>query len=151
MTNGTTTASFTYNGDGIRSTKTAKGKTWQYTYDGDKLTHMYDGTRYLHFRYEGGRPFSFYYNNGTDTRNYYYLWNAQGDCIGITSADGTHLVEYTYDAWGNITSISGISANTLALYNPFRYRGYVYDDETGLYYNASRYYNSETIYFAVLR
>ena len=58
-----------------------------------------------------------------------------------------HLVEYTYDAWGNITSISGISANPLALYNPFRYRGYVYDDETGLYYNASRYYAPELCRF----
>ena len=27
--------------------------------------------------------------------------------------------------------------------NPFRYRGYVYDEETGLYYLRSRYYNPE--------
>ena len=29
----------------------------------------------------------------------------------------------------------------LAELNPFRYRGYVYDEETGLYYLRSRYYN----------
>ena len=29
-------------------------------------------------------------------------------------------------------------------YNPLRYRGYVYDEETGLYYLQSRYYNPET-------
>ena len=28
-----------------------------------------------------------------------------------------------------------------AVYNPFRYRGYYYDTETGLYYLQSRYYN----------
>ena len=32
-------------------------------------------------------------------------------------------------------------ASTLGLANPLRYRGYVYDTETGLYYLQSRYYN----------
>ncbi|MDD4513929.1 MAG: RHS repeat-associated core domain-containing protein [Eubacteriales bacterium] len=34
-------------------------------------------------------------------------------------------------------------AATLGFVNPFRYRGYVYDEETGLYYLRSRYYNPE--------
>ncbi len=32
-------------------------------------------------------------------------------------------------------------ASSLGLHNPLRYRGYVYDNETGLYYLQSRYYN----------
>jgi len=32
-------------------------------------------------------------------------------------------------------------ATTLGAHNPLRYRGYVYDTETGLYYLQSRYYN----------
>ena len=32
----------------------------------------------------------------------------------------------------------------LANINPFRYRGYVYDSETGLYYLKSRYYDPVT-------
>ncbi len=32
-------------------------------------------------------------------------------------------------------------ANTLGKINPFRYRGYVFDEETGLYYLQSRYYD----------
>ena len=36
---------------------------------------------------------------------------------------------------------TGTLADTLGLLNPFRYRGYVYDDETQLYYLGSRYYN----------
>ena len=45
----------------------------------------------------------------------------------------------TYDAWGNIIAMTG----TLAELNPLRYRGYVYDQETGFYYLNSRYYDPE--------
>ena len=38
---------------------------------------------------------------------------------------------YTYDAWGNILSVTGSMANTLRQYNPFRYRGYYYDSDDG--------------------
>ena len=51
---------------------------------------------------------------------------------------------YTYDAWGNILSVGGPMASTLGQENPLRYRGYVYDTETGLYYLQSRYYDPET-------
>ena len=54
------------------------------------------------------------------------------------------MVAYTYDAWGKLLSTTGSMAGTLGEYNPLRYRGYVYDTETGLYYLNSRYYNPET-------
>ena len=53
------------------------------------------------------------------------------------------MVEYTYDAWGNLLSTTGSLAETLGKLNPLRYRGYVYDHETGLYYLQSRYYDPE--------
>jgi len=59
---------------------------------------------------------------------------------------GEKIGTYTYDAWGNFT-VTLASTNTSAeneivnTYNPFRYRGYYYDVETGLYYLQSRYYN----------
>ena len=37
--------------------------------------------------------------------------------------------------------------NSIVLVNPLRYRGYVYDDETGLYYLQSRYYDPTTCRF----
>ena len=52
------------------------------------------------------------------------------------------MVSYTYDAWGRPLSKSGTLASTLGTLNPFRYRGYVYGEETGLYYLRSRFYNS---------
>ena len=50
-------------------------------------------------------------------------------------------MEYTYDAWGNPLSVTGAGATTIGQKNPFRYRGYFYDIETGLYYLQSRYYS----------
>ena len=63
--------------------------------------------------------------------------------VAILNTAGEAVVEYTYDAWGNILDIEGSMASTLGQFNPLRYRGYVYDNETGLYYVSSRYYNPE--------
>ena len=60
---------------------------------------------------------------------------------GIIDSAGTKVVEYKYDAWGKPIAKTGSLANTLGTLNPFRYRGYVYDEETGLYYVSSRFYN----------
>ena len=57
------------------------------------------------------------------------------------NASGTQVVSYTYDPWGAPMSTDGTMASTLGAANPLRYRGYVYDTETGLYYLSSRYYN----------
>lgn len=56
---------------------------------------------------------------------------------------GAAVVTYNYDPWGALLAIGGSKADTLGKLNPFRYRGYVYDDETGLYYLRSRYYKPE--------
>ena len=73
--------------------------------------------------------------------DYFYVYNLQGDVVALIDANGTQVVEYGYDAWGNPISKTGTMAATLGTVNPFRYRGYVYDEETGLYYLRSRYYN----------
>ena len=78
--------------------------------------------------------------NGTE---YYYLKNAQGDILGLTDNTGTQVVSYTYDSWGKLLSIDGTLKDTVGAKNPYRYRGYRYDTETGLYYLQSRYYNLE--------
>ncbi|MBU0997788.1 MAG: GIY-YIG nuclease family protein [Firmicutes bacterium] len=53
------------------------------------------------------------------------------------------VVEYEYDAWGNITEVTDNSGIGLAVKNSYRYRGYRFDQETGLYYLNSRYYYPE--------
>ena len=74
---------------------------------------------------------------------YYYIRNGQGDIIGILDSSGIQIVSYVYDSWGKLVSISGSQAETIGEANPFRYRGYYYDTETGLYYLQSRYYDPE--------
>jgi RHS repeat-associated protein len=66
-----------------------------------------------------------------------------GDIVGIIDKGGASVVEYTYDAWGKPTGVTGSMAETLGVVNPFRYRGYVWDEETGLYYLRSRYYDPQ--------
>ena len=66
-----------------------------------------------------------------------------GDIVGILDSNGNLVVEYKYDAWGKLLSTTGTLADTLGKRNPFRYRGYVYDEETELCYLRSRYYASE--------
>ena len=79
-----------------------------------------------------------YDNNGEE---YYYIKNVQNDIVAIADKNGTVVANYYYDAWGNITQITGDTA--LAQTNPLRYRSYYYDSETGLYYVSSRYYDPE--------
>lgn len=55
--------------------------------------------------------------------------------------DGNVVVKYTYDSWGNVRKIEGSLADTIGVQNPFRYRGYYFDQETGMYYLKNRYYD----------
>ncbi len=73
---------------------------------------------------------------------YYFTKNLQGDIIGIYDEEGNLVAEYTYNAWGEHTVTNHTSAN-IGNINPFRYRGYFYDSETGYYYLNTRYYNPQ--------
>lgn len=127
-------------------------ETHSYVYNGGQLVQevivtetTVDGTttattKTLNFTYDAaGTPLSLTYNGTT----YYYSTNIQGDIVSIVASSGITVVRYFYDAWGNIRTITGAMPNTLGKTNPLRYRGYVYDQETGFYYLQSRYYNPE--------
>lgn len=73
--------------------------------------------------------------------DYFYVKNAQGDVISLIDKEGNKVVEYKYNSWGSHISVSGSMAGTLGKKNPFRYRGYYYDEETGYYYLKERYYD----------
>lgn len=76
--------------------------------------------------------------------SYYYVRNMQGDVNSIIDENGEVVVNYVYDTWGKVISVSGTLADTVGEQNPIRYRGCYYDTETGLYYLNSRYYDPET-------
>ena len=72
---------------------------------------------------------------------YYFQRNLQGDVVAIYGTNGTLKAKYLYDAWGNCTIASETTSYDVANANPIRYRGYYYDDDTGLYYCNARYYS----------
>ena len=134
------TAEFVYNADGLRVQKTVNGVVTDYVLHGKNVVHMKRGNDELHFFYDAqNRPAVVVYNNVP----YAYVKNLQGDAIAILDAAGNVVVSYVYDAWGAPIGKSGSMAETLGTVQPFRYRGYVFDEETGLYYLRSRYYSAE--------
>ncbi|MBQ1440385.1 MAG: RHS repeat-associated core domain-containing protein, partial [Clostridia bacterium] len=103
--------------------------------------------RCLDFTYdESGHPLTMrrYYNESQTSYNtYHYVLNGQGDVVKLLHGPNKTVAEYTYDAWGNLLSVSPAQSDdpTIAAQNPLRYRGYYYDTETGFYYLQSRYYD----------
>jgi RHS repeat-associated protein len=79
---------------------------------------------------------------GEEDKTYYYKKNIQGDITAIYDAEGGLSASYIYDAWGN--HIINSDESGIGALNPFRYRGYYYDTESGLYYLKSRYYDPDT-------
>ena len=63
--------------------------------------------------------------------------------MGIVDSKGSQVVVYRYDAWGDLLVSSDASGFGLAKINPLRYRGYYYEQETGLYYLQTRYLRPE--------
>ena len=119
-----------YNENGLRVKKTVNGVITDYTLHGKNVVHMTRGSDELHFFYDAqNRPAVVVYNGVS----YAYVKNLQGDVIAILDEAGNVVVSYAYDAWGAPIGKSGTLAETLGTLNPFRYRGYVFDEKTGLY------------------
>ena len=74
---------------------------------------------------------------------YFYVKNLQGDIVSIVDESGTAIVNYSYDSWGRLLQIEGSKKDAIGILNPFRYRGYYYDTEIGMYYLKNRYYDPE--------
>ena len=83
---------------------------------------------------------------------YYYVADLSGNVKGITDANGELVVSYEYDEWGKLIALTPAEDGNeeqiaVATKNPLRYRGYYYDNETGLYYLQSRYYSPDLCRF----
>ena len=137
---------YTYNPEGMRTGKTVGNQSTEYFMDASGNIHgMKQGNDRLIFMYDStGRREGFRWLTGTtDHGAYYYVYNIQGDVVAIVSDDLVPVVYYEYDSWGKLMKTTGASAATVGRLNPFRYRGYCYDEETGFYYVSSRYYDPE--------
>ena len=142
---------FAYDSDGKRVRKTSGGNDTTYYYNGNVLSGLVKkaskdagttgtGTT-VQFVYDTqGKPFMLRMNGKTD---YFYLYNGLGDITGLVDSSNQVVVRYQYNSWGKVTSTQDTSGVSLATLNPFCYRKYVYDPETGLYCLGSRYYDPE--------
>jgi RHS repeat-associated protein len=151
---GSKTMSFAYNDEGIRTSKTVNGVTTTYYVNGGQIVAESNNSRTIVYIYNAsGAPIGMMYRTPSYAANtwdtFWYEKNLQGDIIAIYNASGTKVATYTYtDAWGNFTvSYSNGGASTGAQYNPFRYRGYYYDADLGMYYLQSRYYDAKICRF----
>ena len=152
---------YTYDASGMRTGKvvtTSSGATtnYSYVYENGLLQKMTRGSRILEFSYDAsGNPVSIKYRSSASANPVYYYYgvNSRGDVIGLYNANGALSSTYEYDAYGKLLSVktpAGIeitSETAIANLNPLRYRGYVYDNETGFYYLQTRYYDPTTCRF----
>jgi len=126
-----------YNDQGIR---TQMHDCHKFILDGDKVLVEIDEDTTIYYTYNAdGTLLSMNYMGN----EYFYITNIFGDIIELIDVSGNSVAQYKYDAWGNTLYETG----SLSKVNPYRYRGYRYDLDTGLYYLQSRYYNPVTARF----
>ena len=143
--------SYTYNADGIRTSKTVNGVKHTYHLSGTQIlseewTDRWNRHVMVYIYDAAGQPIGMsHFQDGTLVDTYLYEKNIQGDVVAVYEYDGDLVVRYAYNAWGAVSETeygSEYDESSFAVEcNPFRYRGYYYDTETDLYYLNSRYYD----------
>lgn len=149
-------ASYTYDENGMRLTKTVGETSYQYFYSDEVLSMEIvkdkNGVKqYRYYEWNAGTPLGMITKTknsaGTfETKAYQYITNQRGDVLSIRDENDKVVGSYEYDAYGNELRTEG----TLAAENPIRYAGYYYDTETSNYYLQARYYSPENATFLAL-
>ena len=125
------THTYSYDASGRRISK--DNVTFTYDVNGrlieqsDGISFIYDHESLIGFKYSGS--------------SYYYRRDILGNIMEIIDSTGASVVKYTYNAWGRCRSTGN---STIASINPYRYRGYYYDTESGFYFLQTRYYDPYT-------
>lgn len=131
-----TSAQYTYDGDGLRQTKTVSSLLSNETYDvSGSLPLMIEDGPTAYITGPGGLPLEQISPGGTVR---YYSHDQLGSTTTLTNQSGATLATYTYDAYGNPTG------SPPAVRQPFGYAGQYTDAETGLQYLRARYYDPTT-------
>lgn len=138
---------YSYNADGIRCKKTAIGsaKGERMYLDGGKILGEDRGNCRLRYFYDatGLKRIGLILENG----HFYYecIKDSQGSIIAILRlSDNTIAAQYEYDALGKCKVLINDDKYDIASKNPFRWKGFFYDSETGFYYANGNYYDPET-------
>ncbi len=128
--------SFTYDAEGLRTSKTVNGEKTVFVWDGDQLVLELSESGKVQKRYIRGNDL-IYADKGTDTEKQYYVTDSHGNVVQLTDENGKVIKTYEYDSFGNEVKPDNKDNN------PFRYCGEYYDRETGEIYLRARYYQPE--------
>ena len=134
-------STYTYDARGRRISKkyTENGKEVEITFTYDSNGNLIKQSNGLEFLYDHTGVFAVKHNNAT----YFYRKDAQANIVELLDNNGAAVVKYRYDAWGKCEIDASTTNIELANLNPFRYRSYYFDTETGLYFLKTRYYDPE--------
>ena len=140
---------YQYDVNGIRSYKTVKGLETRYITQNNQIICEENNNGIIIYQYILNKLIGFTYTTSSGTKEYLYIRNIQGDITSIIDSEGNKVCSYIYDGYGNhivLNQDDNLENDPLSIghINPFRYRGYYYDEESGLYYLNSRYYDPET-------
>jgi len=147
---GNDTISYTYMSDGKRKTRNVNGKITEYHYNNGMLLSETTGDETLRYYYDStGKVTSISFKKGEEEeRSYFFTRNVQGDIIAVyRNSDSKLIGTYEYDLWGKPVltkeAEEGIDTDNILTKNPYRYRGYYYDNETGYYNLPARFYDPQ--------
>ncbi len=131
------TAVYTYDGDGLRASKTVSGITTSFTWDtsGSLPLVLQDGSSTYVYGPDG-TPLE----RITGSTATYLFHDQQGSTRLLTSSAGALTGTYSYDAYGRTTAHTGASAN-------LQYDSQYTDAESGYQYLRARYYDPLTLEF----
>ncbi len=140
---------YQYDVNGIRSYKIVKGLETRYITQNNQIICEENNNGIIIYQYILNKLVGFTYTTSSGTKKYLYIRNIQGDITSIIDTEGNIICTYAYDGYGNhiVLDENGkedTSLTSIGHLNPFRYRGYYFDEESGLYYLNSRYYDPET-------
>lgn len=125
-----TSATYSYNGDGLRQSKTVNATTTAHTWDTSGALPLVIQDNTTNYLYTPGGQLLAQIAGSTVT---YYHHDQQGSTRALTNSGGTVIATYTYDPYGILKgSTGGVS-------QPFGYNGQYTDTETGFQYLRARY------------
>ena len=140
---------YQYDVNGIRACKLVKGLETRYITQNNQIICEQNNNGIIIYQYILNKLVGFTYTTSSGTKKYLYIRNIQGDITSIIDSEGNKVCSYIYDGYGNhivLNQDDNLENDPLSIghINPFRYRGYYFDEESGLYYLNSRYYDPET-------
>ena len=125
--------SFTYDAEGLRTSKIVNGEKTIFVWDGDQVVMELSKGGTVQNRYIRGNDLVFA-DRGENTEKTYYVTDTHGNVVQLLDENGSVTKIYEYDSFGNEVDPDKKDEN------PFRYCGEYFDKETGRVYLRARYY-----------